>query len=232
MSSGDESLERIRRLERRVARERAARQEAETIAERLTTDRWDQRQMLQERLEARTLELQAARDAATDAASDRERVLSELSHSLRTSLSALFFELESLSADEPMGERRLAAMAQALAEMRDPRDERALDAAVPDRRAPRGEPAPSATGRRQVASLSSVLEEHEERWQLAAAQAGKLLMVDLAPGSADLATPDPEALDSTVMDAITDLSESDDAVLELRLARSESGGVAVELSAG
>lgn len=229
MTDGQALQERIQRLEARVDREKAARQEAETIAERVTSERFVLHQQLEDRLALRTTELAAARRAAAEAAAERDRVLSEVSHNLRTLLTALFFALESARDDEPLGQGGLAEVRTLLAEMRKALDEQAFTG---DRESPSSatdpEPGASVTGTK---TLSGLLEEHEEHWHHAAARAGKLLMVDMAPGSANHPAGDPGAVNERVLAVIGELADTAEPVVELRLVPGVWGDVEVEVAA-
>lgn len=86
----------VRRLERRLDRERRARHKAEGFADRRMRELWLAGQELDERVSQRTEELEAAivqRDAATNAAAS---FLSNLSHEMRTPLNGLLGMLELL----------------------------------------------------------------------------------------------------------------------------------------
>lgn len=100
------------RLERRAARERAARKEAERLLdeksrvlsqmnERLEIARLE----LESRVEERTVELQVARDEARDANAAKSRFMAHLSHELRTPLTAILgFTGELLRASPQSGD--------------------------------------------------------------------------------------------------------------------------------
>ncbi len=224
MSDVDPS-ERIRRLSARVERERAARREAEAIAERVTTERWNQSIVLEDKLAARTEELEAARRSASAASAERDTALSELSHRLRTSLTALFYEVGSLNPDQPPGEQRLARLTEALEGVREALDEQSTDDAGRDgagRQQPEGHS-------EDVQTVSSVLDDHEEGWQRAAARSGKLLMIDLGPGTENLGTLDPASVNELVLEAIERQADSPEPIVELRLATDPSGDLRVQV---
>lgn len=86
--------DRVRRLERRLERERSIRQEAEDIAERGMRDLWSANRSLEARVEARTAELRNSLAAATTASETKERFLSDLGHELTTPLHAMLGQLE------------------------------------------------------------------------------------------------------------------------------------------
>ncbi len=100
MSSGNpptpdgDAGERLARLERRLVRERAAREEAERIAESGMRDLWHVNRDLEARVAERTAELERSLRAATMAAQAKERFLAELGHELTTPLHAVLGLLE------------------------------------------------------------------------------------------------------------------------------------------
>lgn len=84
-----ELAHRLARLERRVERERAAREEAERIAERGMRDLWSTNRDLEVRVAERTAALEQALQAATKAADAKERFLGDLGHDLTSPLHAV-----------------------------------------------------------------------------------------------------------------------------------------------
>ena len=80
------SDDRIRRLERRVERERTARAEAERIAEDGMRSLWSANRELEQRVAERTAELEASLVSATVSARAKERFLADLGHDLATPL--------------------------------------------------------------------------------------------------------------------------------------------------
>ncbi|MCH9736742.1 MAG: hypothetical protein K0U78_19695, partial [Actinomycetia bacterium] len=172
----------VERLERRLARERTARLQAETIAERVTSDRWELRQQLEEKLALRTSELAAARRTAAEAVTAQERFTSAISHDLRTALGELFFLADSLSPGEPLEARRIEDLRNLLSEMRT-----TLNAAGESASSAVGvaaEPAAvAATDSRPPIKLADLLSAYEEGWHQLAASSGKLLMLDIETGS-------------------------------------------------
>lgn len=85
-----------RGLERRLAREREARKQAEAIAEQKTRELFEANRSLhvlnenlEELVEQRTAELSTARDAALEAAAAKSLFLANVSHELRTPLNAI-----------------------------------------------------------------------------------------------------------------------------------------------
>jgi len=89
---------RIERLERRLAREREAREQAERIAEHGMRDLWQTNRTLEARVAERTVELQRSLASATMAAEAKERFLAELGHELNTPLHAVLGLLELINA--------------------------------------------------------------------------------------------------------------------------------------
>ena len=90
----EDSAERLARLERRLMRERAARQEAEQIAERGLRELWTANRELEDRVAQRTAELRQSLAAVTMATQAKERFLAELGHELTTPLHAVLGILE------------------------------------------------------------------------------------------------------------------------------------------
>lgn len=89
-----DSAARVARLERRLVRERTAREEAEQIAERGMRDLWQANRELEDRVAQRTAELRQSLAAATMATQAKERFLAELGHELTTPLHAVLGILE------------------------------------------------------------------------------------------------------------------------------------------
>ena len=78
--------ERIERLEGRLVRERAARREAEQIAEDGMRALWESNRELEQRVAERTTELERSLGDARVAAAAKERFLADLGHDLATPL--------------------------------------------------------------------------------------------------------------------------------------------------
>ncbi|TFH16883.1 MAG: hypothetical protein E4H05_06745 [Acidimicrobiales bacterium] len=98
--------ERIQRLERRLERERRAREEAEQIAERGMRDLWLANQELEARVAARTVDLERSLRAAHMASEAKETFLAELGHELATPLHAVLGLLELIDSDTLAGDDR------------------------------------------------------------------------------------------------------------------------------
>ncbi len=90
--------ERIARLERRLERERSAREEAELIAERRMRELWLANQELDARVEERTADLSGALADLERASHARDAFLEWLSHETRTPLNGVLGMLELLEA--------------------------------------------------------------------------------------------------------------------------------------
>lgn len=93
-ADAEDSDAHLARLERRLVRERAAREEAEQIAERGMRDLWQANRELEDRVAERTAELRRSLAAATMATQAKERFLAELGHELTTPLHAVLGILE------------------------------------------------------------------------------------------------------------------------------------------
>lgn len=208
--AADQSAQ-IERLRSRLTREKSARLQAEAIAERVASDRWELRQQLEEKLALRTAELEAARQAASAAVSDRQSTLAAVSHEIRTSLTALFFLADSLSPQKPITAEQLTRLRGVLDDM-----EKTMDAAA---NASAAEQKPDSP-----LPLADIVSTYEASWHQAAARAGKLLILDVATPSAS--TANPVEVNNTVLSMISDISESAAPVVELRLVAGE-GGLAV-----
>lgn len=87
---------RVVRLERRIARERSARMEAEKIADRGMRELWLANCELDERVAERTADLESTLQELEIASTARERFLSVLSHEMRTPLNGVLGMLELL----------------------------------------------------------------------------------------------------------------------------------------
>ncbi len=90
---------RIARLERRIRRERDAREQAERIAERGMRDLWQTNRGLEQRVVERTRELHQSLASARMAAEAKEAFLAELGHELTTPLHAVLGLLELIDAE-------------------------------------------------------------------------------------------------------------------------------------
>ncbi|MCH9729506.1 MAG: hypothetical protein K0U84_07495 [Actinomycetia bacterium] len=205
----------VERLERRLARERAARLQAEAIAERVTSDRWELQQQLEEKLALRTSELEAARRTAAEAVSEQERFTAAISHDLRTALGALFFLADSLSPEEPPSAQQLEQLRNLLADMRTVMDFQAGATTAED----------ADTGRRVAAgnspaspmTLADVISAHEGTWHQVAARAGKLLMLDIQTPASQVNAGLGDEVDEIVLGVIHHRLDASEPVIELHL---------------
>lgn len=93
--------DRLNRLERRLARERAARQQAEDIAERGLRDLYRANMNLDHMVTERTHELHSARDELERSAKRREAFLASLSRQVRTPLNGVVGMLDLLEGHVP-----------------------------------------------------------------------------------------------------------------------------------
>jgi len=98
--------EQIRRLERRLERERRARLQAEEIAERGLRDLWLANQELESRVAERTADLERSLRATRMASEAKEAFLADLGHELATPLHAVLGLLELIDQDELPGDDR------------------------------------------------------------------------------------------------------------------------------
>lgn len=98
--------ERILRLERRVERERLAREAAEEIAERGMRDLWLANQELESRVMERTADLERSLRAVRMAGEAKEAFLAELGHELATPLHAVLGLLELIDRSQLAGDDR------------------------------------------------------------------------------------------------------------------------------
>ncbi|MEC9324045.1 MAG: histidine kinase dimerization/phospho-acceptor domain-containing protein [Actinomycetota bacterium] len=209
MSEPEDHAATVARLERRLAREKSARHQAEAIAERVASERWELRQQLEEKLALRTSELEAARRAASEAVTDSERRLAALTHDLRTPLTALFFMAESLSEETSLSAQQLAELRNLLAQMRG-----ALDVAAA---------AAGTDGARERVPLADLVAAYEGGWHQLAARSGKLLILhsDAPPGQVYPGSPD--EFDRQVLLLIRERLNGDDPVIDVHLAVGPAG---------
>jgi signal transduction histidine kinase len=201
----------IARLQARLARERAARLEAEAIAEQVTSDRWELRQQLQDKLALRTAELEAARQTAARALSEQERFASVVSHDFRTTLAALFFLVGSLSPDQPPSAQQLTELSDLLSELR-----AIMDTQVSASNAAGDDGEPGSDSRSEVLP-ADVVSANEDNWHEAAARSGKLLILGIENRTQELSADQPEDINRAVLAAISDRSETAEPVIELHL---------------
>ena len=169
-----DAAEQVERLQRRIERERAARIEAERIAEDGMRALYEANVQLDRRIAERTAELDDALAAARASSEALRSVLVGLSHSLATPLNGvrgMLELLEEVATEEPArgwhasatrSARRLDRLVQRLV--------RHVSIEHSDLRAAL-----------QPATVRDVLFEVEERWRSRLVTAGQLLVVDAGP---------------------------------------------------
>ena len=165
---------RLERLERRVERERSAREEAERIAEDGMRALYEANVQLDRRIAERTAELDAALAAAEASSVALRAVLVGLSHSLATPLNGVRGMLELLedaATDEPARSWHASATRSAL------RLDRLVQRLVRHVEIEQADPRASL----EPATVRDVLFTLEDRWRLRLAGAGQLLVVDGGP---------------------------------------------------
>ena len=176
----DDVAARIDRLERRLQRERAAREQAEAIAERGMRDLWQTNRTLETRVAERTVELEGSLAAATMAADAKERFLAELGHELNTPLHAVLGLLELVDAEvlEPVDQERVR-------EVRDHAETLSgLLQGLVELAGAEGAPAPADVETKNVSAwLDTVIDE----WTRPAAMRGQLLVPSVVGGELDVA---------------------------------------------
>jgi signal transduction histidine kinase len=107
-------------LERQLRRERAARMEAERIAERGLRELYEANRLLDQRVAERTVQLEQARGAALEAAQARTEFLASLSHQVGTPLQTIVSAVELVTTVDEQDHDRLreaAAAAEALGQL-------------------------------------------------------------------------------------------------------------------
>lgn len=189
---------------RALHRERAARLEAEQIAERSIRRLYDANLDLDRRVDERTRQLEDMREREARASGTKSRFLANLSHEVRTPLNGIIGMLELLDSVELEGdaERWLDAARDASGRLDHlfVRLLRFVDLEAASERTDRESHAPL------TAKLSTIIERVAERWTLPCARRGQLLTVDaeIPPG---LVVEDPAevmtALDELVSNAAT-----------------------------
>ena len=160
----------VDRLERRLARERAAREEAERIAERALRDLYAANQQLDRRVIERTAELERARLEAARSDSARTEFLRILSRELRTPLNGVLGMLELLSGRIVSDQGRLwiESASRSASEVNELVTRLLLYVDL-DRPQP---------GQPEALDLDSLVRETARTWERVALKAGQLLMVD------------------------------------------------------
>ena len=206
MSHTDES-DIVELLRRRLAREKSARLQAESIAERVTSDRWQLRKQLEDKLAQRTSELEAARLAATEAITAGRVFRASVTHELRTTLTALIVLADSLRQDEPLSRADIQRIRDLLTQMHG-----ALDTGQE-----------VADDDRARLSLSDIIAEHEAGWQQLAARAGKLLILDVDNAMSAPPAGGAQRIIEQVLEAITRKLPEPEPVIEVSVHASQDG---------
>ncbi len=160
---------RVARLERRHQRERAAREEAERIAEAGLLDLWKANRLLEERVAERTVELEATLAATRAAADAKERFLAELGHELNTPLHNVLGLLELIEPRRLTDEdrRRIEEIRRHAGELAD------LLHGLVELASADGAPTP---GDLTTLAAGSWLDDLVDAWSRAAAQRAQLLL--------------------------------------------------------
>lgn len=215
--------ERVERLERRVDRERSAREEAERIAEEGMRALYEANVQLDRRIAERTAELDDALAAAKASSEALRAVLVGLSHSLATPLNGVRGMLELLedsATEEPAKGWHASATRSALRLDRlVQRLVRHVEIENVDLRA-----------RLQPATVREVLFGLEDRWRMPLAGAGQLLVVDGGP-AAGLAIGTSEELDLALDELLENVREhADPGQVRLTSARTDDRRVRLELT--
>lgn len=166
----------IKRLERRLDRERRARFEAEQIAERGMRSLYDANVDLDKRIMQRTRELQFALEAAEAANQAKSVFLAQMSHQINTPLNGLMGLLELLETEmrDPQSQEWHAAS------MRSARRLHRITTRLLTYVALEG--ADLRTGA-PIETAGTVLSAAHDRWHASCLRAGQLLSVDLASGA-------------------------------------------------
>lgn len=158
------------RLERRLERERAARAQAEVIAERALRDLYVANQELDRRVMERTAELEVARREAADSDSARSEFLRVLSREMRTPLNGVLGMIELLGAQVATEQMRLwTASASASAGALNELVTRLLLYVDLDRPTP---------GPPEELHVGEIIRDSAQSWERRALQAGQLIVVE------------------------------------------------------
>lgn len=185
----DALRDRILRLERRLERERSAREQAERIAEHGMRDLWQINRDLEVRVAERTVELEGLLATANMASAAKERFLADLGHELTSPLHAVLGLLElvdssTLGSDDQTRIDEVRRHATTLSE---------LLRGLVDLAGATGPPMPADITTR---SASSWIDELVDGWTLAAAIRGQLLVPSV------VGVDEPVALDWRRLDRI------------------------------
>ena len=177
MAGDDSELHlKVARLERRLERERRAREEAEQIAETGLRSLYDANQELDQRILERTAELNRALDIAKAANNAKSSFLGQMSHQINTPLNGLLGMLELLE-NEIADARAIEWLASATRSAR--RLERLTTRLITYVELENVDLVKKGTPRH----LRVVLSEIHDRWHTRCLRAGQLMSVELAPGT-------------------------------------------------
>ncbi|MBX7455865.1 hypothetical protein GR927_48470 [Mycolicibacterium sp. 3033] len=207
MSSIPDESDTIERLQRRLAREKSARLQAESIAERVTSERWQLREQLEDKLALRTSELAAARRAASEAITAGQRFRASVTHEMRTALTALMVLADSLSPGSPLADNEIGELTMLLDRMH-----AAIEATGT---------APSAP--RSGIPLADIVAVREAEWLQLAARSGKLLILEVDDTAGSPVSAEPDDVDALVRKAIASGSTGPEPVIEIRLSAGPGG---------
>ncbi|MEM9133814.1 MAG: HAMP domain-containing sensor histidine kinase [Actinomycetota bacterium] len=167
----------VRRLERRVERERTARQEAEAIAEEGLRALYEANRDLDRRVRERVVEIETLAERVARAERVKSEILATVSHELRTPLMAVIGALDLMEEggwDDEDGHRIALAGAYRLRELVDE-----LFAAV--------DLAHDAQAFREPVDLVDFLEALAVTWRFPALQQGSLLVTSVAAETPEVA---------------------------------------------
>lgn len=205
----------IRRLRRRLERERESRRQAELIADRGMRELWLANRELDERVSERTADLAKALADFERVVSVRQRFLATLSHEMRTPMNGLLGMLELLETclADPNDLTYLSTASQSAARLN------LLLARLLDLLDLQSGVAGSGS---ETVDLSALASGIEDRWQRAALRSGQLLSVgrplDHAPVLLDVARVN-QIVDELIDNAVTHADPG-----PLRVELSVSGG--------
>lgn len=206
----------IKRMERRLDRERRAREEAEQIAEAGIRTLYDTNQELDQRILERTAELNQALEVAEEANSAKSRFLGQMSHQINTPLNGLMGMLELLSS-ELTDEQALQWHASAMRSAR--RLERLTTRLITYVELENVDLQTRGTPR----LLSDVLDGVHERWRVPCLRAGQLLTIEMLPG-VDTSLPGPPEIDLLFDELLSNTVEHADSGAVTVAAKAGAGG--------
>ena len=179
------------RWQRRYARERAARFEAEQIAERAIADLQQANAALDQRVVDRTEALEAALFRLTEADTAKSTFVHGLAHEMSTPLHAIAGLVEFIEAESNITSVKTSARQAGDAAQRLNRALRTLleFAAISHNEMPTTE---------QALPMDTYADTLSARWQRPAARAGMLLIVEVGPDPKAIMNVDPARLDQIV----------------------------------